>query len=341
MIAVPEPSSLYGRMMVFSNPSATTRINMTVQYSYDDGATWPVRKMIYPNGSAYSCLSPIGDDSFGLLYENGDSAQLYRRITFAMFTRCWVKDVAVTTWDFEEYLLGQTVSTAAGGIRDKRGYGLNATSQTTFQVVEAGVFGQTVAVRFTGNGSGIAISDEDARKIINFRANDSFAVRVVFRTMSHHSGGVSGAGALVAKDVGSNSKSWWLRVQDGKLRFLVCDGSVTVSVLSGRTVCDGAWYEVVAVRDAISGMLKMYVNGVLENETADNTTEGFENTNAVYLGRFNAGTSLFTGDISKVQLYRTNKDHILTVFDGDLNFNGKVDMDDLAILIKNWLRLME
>lgn len=336
-IAVPEPSSPFGRLLVFSNPFAKTRINMTVQYSYDEGTTWPVKKMIYPDGSAYSCLSPIGDNYFGLLYENGDASQLYRRITFAKFSRQWVRDGAVVTWDFEEYSPGQRISTETGMVKDKRGYGLDTTGQTAFEVINAGVFGQHAAVRFTGDGTGIRISDSEARKIINFGADESFAIRVMFRTTSHCSGGVSGAGALVAKDVAPNSKSWWLRVQDGRLRFLVNDGPVTVSVWSSSTVCDGKWYEVLAVRDAIRKTLKMYVNGILESEIADTTTDGFENTNAVFIGCFNTAASSFSGDIAKVQLYRTNADRIVSLFEGDLDHSHKVDLFDLAIISHHWL----
>jgi hypothetical protein len=337
MIAVPEPSGPFGRLLVFSNPSAKTRVNMTVQYSYDEGTSWPVKKMIYPDGSAYSCLTPIGDDHLGLLYENGDSSQLYRRITFAKFSRQWVRDKAVVTWDFEELLPGQMISTDSGAVKDKRGYGLDATAQQNFQVVPAGILGQKSAVRFTGGGTGIRISDSEARKIINFKADESFCARVIFRTVSHCTGGVSGTGALVSKDVGPNSKSWWLRVQDGKLRFLVNDGPVTVSVWSVSTVCDGAWYEVMAVRDAASRTLKMYVNGILENEIADTTTEGFENTNAVSVGCFNTAAASFIGDIARIQLYRTNAAQVVSFFEGDLDFNHKVDIFDLALMSRRWL----
>ncbi len=338
-IALPDSSTIYGRMLVFANPSATTRINMSVQYSYNDGANWTVKKMIYPAGSAYCCLSPVGA-GIGLLYENGDAASpatsLYKRITFAKFSRQWVKDKAVVTWDFEEYQPGQTITTAAGMVKDKRGYALNTTADISYSVV-AGAMGSGSAVRFTGGGYGIRITDANARKIINFNNEDSFTARVVFRTTSHCSEGTAGSGSLVSKDVGANTKSWWLRVQDGKLRFLIDDSTVTASVWSTSTVCDGKWYEVIATRDASTQTLKMYVNGKLEGQSVDNTTQGFVNTNAVSVGCFNTTSSSFIGDIAKVQLYRSNADNIVSFFDGDLDADNTVDMQDLFIMSGNWL----
>lgn len=80
-IAVDHPDGVDGRMLVFSNPSATTRVNMTIQCSLDDGATWPFSQQVYSGSSAYSCLTKIGANHIGLLYER-DS---YGKITFDKF----------------------------------------------------------------------------------------------------------------------------------------------------------------------------------------------------------------------------------------------------------------
>lgn len=87
MIAVKHPAGIEERMLVFANPSAQTRVNMTIQCSFDDGKTWPVKKTVFPGASAYCCLSNLDEGFIGLLYENGDSpskaASLYKKITFA------------------------------------------------------------------------------------------------------------------------------------------------------------------------------------------------------------------------------------------------------------------
>ncbi len=72
--------------LLFSNPAATARSNMTVKLSYDEGDSWPVAKTLYAGSSAYSCLAVLGDYSLGCLYER-DS---YGKITFAHFSLEWL-----------------------------------------------------------------------------------------------------------------------------------------------------------------------------------------------------------------------------------------------------------
>jgi len=80
-ITVNHPAGLNGRMLVFSNPSSTTRDHMTIQCSLDDGANWSLDHLVYAGSSAYSCLAKVSTNSIGLLYER-DS---YGKITFEKF----------------------------------------------------------------------------------------------------------------------------------------------------------------------------------------------------------------------------------------------------------------
>jgi sialidase-1 len=81
---------LLGRnRLLFANPAAPKRERMTVRLSYDEGATWPVSRVIYEGPSAYSCLVVLRDRTVGLLYERGAEAP-YDRITFTRFTLGWL-----------------------------------------------------------------------------------------------------------------------------------------------------------------------------------------------------------------------------------------------------------
>ena len=57
--------------ILFSNPAASDRENMTVRVSYDEGATWPVSKVVNKGPSGYSCLAILPDKTVGCLYECG------------------------------------------------------------------------------------------------------------------------------------------------------------------------------------------------------------------------------------------------------------------------------
>ena len=78
--------------LLHSIPYATTRNNVSVLMSSDEGETWPVRKTIYPGVSAYSSLTILKDGSIGMYYEVGeyDIYQMY----FARFSVNWLTDGA-------------------------------------------------------------------------------------------------------------------------------------------------------------------------------------------------------------------------------------------------------
>ncbi len=81
--------------LLHSIPYASTRKNVSVLMSYDEGQTWPVRKSIYAGPSAYSALSVMNDGSIGMYYEVGEyeTYQMY----FTRFTLDWLTDGA-DTW---------------------------------------------------------------------------------------------------------------------------------------------------------------------------------------------------------------------------------------------------
>ena len=75
-----------GAELLFSNPaSATSRVNMTVRRSSDGGSTWPARAQIWPGGSAYSVLLPVGSSgaAAGIVFETMEGSN-YTGIVFAL-----------------------------------------------------------------------------------------------------------------------------------------------------------------------------------------------------------------------------------------------------------------
>lgn len=68
--------------ILFSNlHSKTSRENLGVRISKDEGRTWKLIKSIEPKSSAYSVLVPISKNEFGILYE----ANGYKDIVFESF----------------------------------------------------------------------------------------------------------------------------------------------------------------------------------------------------------------------------------------------------------------
>lgn len=57
--------------LFFSNAAATTRTNMTIKMSLDDGATWTKQYTVYAGFSGYSDIVMLSNTQIGILYEAG------------------------------------------------------------------------------------------------------------------------------------------------------------------------------------------------------------------------------------------------------------------------------
>ncbi|MGV3558525.1 sialidase family protein [Larkinella arboricola] len=77
------------RVLLFSNPnSQTSRENLTIRISTDNGASWSAGKTIYSGPAAYSDLVIQRDSNIGVLYEKDK----YAKIVYAQFAYDWMKD---------------------------------------------------------------------------------------------------------------------------------------------------------------------------------------------------------------------------------------------------------
>ena len=86
--------------ILFANPDNlgekygfVERNKMTVRMSYDEGKTWPVKKLIHAGPSSYSQMIRMANGEIGLLFEGGAT---HRRewIRFVRFSLAWLTDGA-------------------------------------------------------------------------------------------------------------------------------------------------------------------------------------------------------------------------------------------------------
>jgi len=78
-----------GNLLLFSNPAAVTRINMTVRVSRDEGRSWSKGQSLYSGPSAYSSLAGLGGGQAACLFECGEKSA-YDEIRFQRFAVDWV-----------------------------------------------------------------------------------------------------------------------------------------------------------------------------------------------------------------------------------------------------------
>lgn len=77
--------------ILFSGPQSAKRENGTVFISYDEGQTWPVKRVLCKDAFAYSCLTRLPDETIGCLYE----AEGMKKVVFARFSLDWLEEKAI------------------------------------------------------------------------------------------------------------------------------------------------------------------------------------------------------------------------------------------------------
>jgi sialidase-1 len=79
--------------LLFSNPGAPYRGELTLRLSYDEGATWPVSRLVYEGAAGYSQLAVLSDGSILMLFEAG-RYDLRESITLARVSLGWLTESA-------------------------------------------------------------------------------------------------------------------------------------------------------------------------------------------------------------------------------------------------------
>lgn len=75
--------------LLFANAASARRERMMVRLSQDEGASWPIGRVVHDGPAAYSSLVVLDDLSIGLLYERGTKSP-YELIAFTRFTLDWL-----------------------------------------------------------------------------------------------------------------------------------------------------------------------------------------------------------------------------------------------------------
>jgi len=123
---------------------------------------------------------------------------------------------------------------------------------------------------------------------------------------------------------GSNSSSWWqgyplidaqasggtrdfgTSILDGRFAFGVAHPDTTIK--STTNIADGSWHHLVATRNGTTGMMKIYIDGIMESSrTGPKGTR--EAADALYVGRRYSNSSYFRGDIDELNLFYSDVDN--------------------------------
>ncbi|MEQ9455517.1 MAG: exo-alpha-sialidase [Phycisphaeraceae bacterium] len=315
--------------ILFSNPAREdARKKMTIKSSFDETQTWDAGKLLHRGPSGYGDLvrTPTGG---GLLYENGDGVY-YERITYAAFDDDWIRNPTLLEVDFDQ----QTAM-------DLRGNGLIGSIEglPEFVTGRTGSGEPGKAIRFDGQDDLVRYVDPGDH-LLDFDGSDSFTIEVVFRTDEHGSGGSVDSGPLIGKDVGPSKPSYWLRVQDGIIRFFAEDGSNVLVLDSPTGVNDDRWHHVAVTINKSSNLASLYLDGELVDSVTNNVGS-IANGNDLLIGSFNTGapgSRRFIGDIDAVRFSDRSLEQnelLMLGLEGDFNTDGILSQADLDIFYDN------
>lgn len=82
MLGLMTRSGKSSRTLLFSNPRSLKRENLCLTRSDDNGRTWKELEQIYRANAAYSDIVMLSPGCAGVLYENGEVGNTYKRISF-------------------------------------------------------------------------------------------------------------------------------------------------------------------------------------------------------------------------------------------------------------------
>jgi sialidase-1 len=322
--AATDKGDSHSRILFANAKHESERVRMTIRSSFDETLSWTAGKLVHRGYSGYNDMVKLGEGAGAILYERGESGN-YERITFARFDTAWLDDPALMQLDFRDLTFS-----------DQRGNGVNPQIEggpSVVSMVPGSPFDNFA--RFDGRNDALRVADTH-RHLFDFEAQDSFTLEAVFRTSAHGASDVNASGPLIAKDVGPDQPSYWLRVQNGKVRMFLDDGLTATSLTSEVNVNDGQWHHVAATIDREADELRLYLDQQLIGSSESLPVGGFANSNDLLIGAFNDspnGSKRFRGDIGLIRISEgtlSPDSFFVARTPGDFDGDGEVDGNDLA-----------
>ena len=296
----------FGNTLVLSTPYDTTetsRKQMTLFTSTNEGTTWTLAKTIFYRLSGYSSLVPLDAEHGLLAFETGISnlAQIvfndttspgslsnfnqsyYQAISLFAFNKTWLTGSPTVYADyfFNEHSTGQVNPYGAniidyGGVLNARGFANSVTNTPSY------------------GATGIALSSSTDDAIVlteyadfNVNAGESVTIEVEATITS------SSNGVLASNMIGGTHAGMRLECVGGVLQATINDGIISPVVATGVTnINNGSRHVYAMVRNIANNTLNVYIDGVSDVASPPvDSTGSLATTNSFYLGQNPSGTA--------------------------------------------------
>lgn len=160
------------------------------------------------------------------------------------------------------------------------------------------------AQQFDGIDDEVNVADDNT---FDWGVTDSFSIEFWMKTDSASI--CSGNQVIVGRDNASSQLHWWVGCYNEGLPAFVLvdtDGGADQVLLTGLTdLTEGFWHHIVAVRDASTNKISLYVDGIEESSAISAYSSGFDSQSApLNIGWLNLWPGFhFEGIVDEVALY--------------------------------------
>jgi sialidase-1 len=263
--------------LVFSAPGhPSTRHDLTLRSSFDDGASWAESLVVHHGPAAYSDLVETSDRFLGVLYENGDQGT-YERITFAR--------IPAALLDLDDPPEPPPWITP-----DHSGHANHGLVHGPRHITE-GVFGSALTLE----DGYVEVPFADSLAI----GADPFTAATWFRTSDQ-----SAQALMWAFGVGGGAAQWWVRVEpaNNRVRALIETDQGVTSIAAPGNFANGDWHHLALVRDDTT--FTLYIDGAPAASTPSIAGTLTANpSTGVHLGQRPDGANRLVGDLDEAWMF--------------------------------------
>lgn len=283
------------RLLLAAPADPDRRRTMMIRSSYDDGQTWDSvdrGTVVTTDWSGYSDLTPIGDDTVGLLYEAG-AVDARDEIRFARFTEDWLAPRRAADPTTADLAPNAPPATVLGGARATDG-------------VHDG------ALSFDGADDAVRLPYREELPL----GTKDFTASLWFR----YSATTGEQPLLWMGGIGTSQPQVWLRAEPANNRvqglITVRDGATAPRTASVRTAAahnDGLWHHVALRRDGGTsraseaerggGRLTLFLDGTAIDIADVPGSVSRNSPFGVHIGQRMDSRAFFTGAIDDVHVW--------------------------------------
>lgn len=190
--------------------------------------------------------------------------------------------------------------------------------------------------QFDGNPNTYISTTHNTNNLLDV-GTGGFSLSIWFKTTSSDIQSIVHKRTMGGTQGTTNYHGYTLFMNNGLLTFDLEDENWAVTTVIGvNNYADGNWHNAIVIRDNVSDLIKLYVDGVFEAENMDNTTVNNMSTNDLLIGKWrNVDDYSFMGSIDDIGIWKRalTTCEIQDLFHAQLDYNsGEIELNNNSLV---------